>query len=39
MTLEVTLTVNGAERSATVEARRTLADFLRLIICLFSPLC
>jgi carbon-monoxide dehydrogenase small subunit len=29
MTVEVTLTVNGARRSAAVEARRTLADFLR----------
>jgi aerobic-type carbon monoxide dehydrogenase small subunit (CoxS/CutS family) len=29
MTVEVTLTVNGTERSATVETRKTLADFLR----------
>jgi carbon-monoxide dehydrogenase small subunit len=29
MSIEVTLTVNGAVRSATVETRRTLADFLR----------
>ncbi len=29
MTVEVTLTVNGASRSAAVEPRRTLADFLR----------
>jgi carbon-monoxide dehydrogenase small subunit len=29
MSIEVTLTVNGVERSATVEPRRTLADFLR----------
>src|SRR5207244_11264369 len=29
MTREVTLTVNGAERTATVETRKTLADFLR----------
>ena len=27
--VEVTLTVNGVERSAAVEPRRTLADFLR----------
>ena len=29
MSIEVTLTVNGVVRSATVETRRTLADFLR----------
>ncbi len=29
MSVEVTLTVNGAVRSAAVETRRTLADFLR----------
>ena len=29
MSIEVTLTVNGVVRSATVEPRRTLADFLR----------
>jgi len=29
MSIEVTLTVNGVERSASVEPRRTLADFLR----------
>ena len=29
MTVEVTLTVNGDTRSAAVEPRRTLADFLR----------
>ena len=29
MSIEVTLTVNGVLRSATVEPRRTLADFLR----------
>ena len=29
MSIEVTLTVNGIPRSATVESRRTLADFLR----------
>jgi len=29
MRVEVTLSVNGAERSATIEPRRTLADFLR----------
>jgi len=29
MSVEVRLTVNGAERSAAVDPRRTLADFLR----------
>lgn len=29
MSVEVSLTVNGVERSAAVEERRTLADFLR----------
>ncbi|HEY5390027.1 MAG TPA: (2Fe-2S)-binding protein [Solirubrobacteraceae bacterium] len=29
MSIEVTLTVNGVERTASVEPRRTLADFLR----------
>jgi carbon-monoxide dehydrogenase small subunit len=29
VSIEVTLTVNGVERSASVEPRRTLADFLR----------
>ena len=29
MSTEVTVTVNGVSRSAAVEARRTLADFLR----------
>jgi carbon-monoxide dehydrogenase small subunit len=29
LTIDVTLTVNGSERSGRVEARRTLADFLR----------
>jgi aerobic-type carbon monoxide dehydrogenase small subunit (CoxS/CutS family) len=29
LSIEVTLTVNGVPRSATVESRRTLADFLR----------
>jgi carbon-monoxide dehydrogenase small subunit len=29
MSIEVTVTVNGVVRSATVETRRTLADFLR----------
>jgi carbon-monoxide dehydrogenase small subunit len=29
LTIDVTLTVNGSERSGRVDARRTLADFLR----------
>ena len=29
MSIEITVTVNGVERSAAVEPRRTLADFLR----------
>jgi aerobic-type carbon monoxide dehydrogenase small subunit (CoxS/CutS family) len=29
LTIDVTLTVNGTERSGRVDARRTLADFLR----------
>jgi carbon-monoxide dehydrogenase small subunit len=29
MTIQVTLTVNGQERSAAVDPRKTLADFLR----------
>jgi aerobic-type carbon monoxide dehydrogenase small subunit (CoxS/CutS family) len=29
VSVDVTLTVNGTERSASVEARKTLADFLR----------
>jgi carbon-monoxide dehydrogenase small subunit len=34
MTVEVTLTVNGETRSAAVEPRRTLADFLRVDLAL-----
>ena len=32
--IDVTLTVNGVERSASVEPRRTLADFVREDLCL-----